>query len=530
MERRTLNLVAGVVAALGALACSDNASTMNPTIPGSAGTAAAAGTDAVAGMTAPNPTAGGMATADTGTTAGTGTGSAGTTSSATAGTGGGTGTAGTSAGTGGQPAAGAGAGGSGGAAGGGASDVGTDALPPLADSVALPLVFVHGFAGSAQQYQSQKMRFVANGYPADRIVAYEHNGDGFDTAGFAAGLGAIVDQVMMKFGTSKVYLAAHSRGGGVVGAYLDNAQNAAKVAKYVALDAIGACSVPSGVSCLSLTQAGLSQKHVEVSTSAESFKQQYKHFVGEDPKVVDIVRQKGMSTISGRAQNFPANTGRTGATVKVWEVDGNTGARVGTSALATFMIADDGNWGPAMVDPDKFYELELINTEGGAAQHFYGQRFLRSTDFVRLLTGGPDSDSSMNTNKSDKHVALLVSRQREWTMTDVLEITTMTPSGNSEPVNVINSAAAGRNAIAIHLHDAAASPGDSTLSPLPYFSTASFQYGMDVFIPAADPPTGTIVVKNIPRGDAARPQIIRAANWPSSSHRVTVSFSDFAQD
>jgi pimeloyl-ACP methyl ester carboxylesterase len=445
---------------------------------------------------------------------------------------GGAGAAGTSAGGGGQPAAGggAGAGGSAGAAGGGAPDVGTDSLPPLADSVALPLVFVHGFAGSAQQYLSQKMRFVANGYPADRIVAYEHNGDGFDTAGFAAGLGAVVDQVMMKFGTNKVYLAAHSRGGGVVGAYLGDAQNAAKVAKYVALDAIGACSVPAGVACLSLTQAGLSQKHVEVCTSAESFKQQYKHFVGEEPKVVDIVRQKGMAAISGRAQNFPANTGRAGATVKVWEVDGNTGARVGNSALATFMIGEDGNWGPTTVDPEKFYEFELINTEGAATQHFYQQRFLRSTDFVRLLTGGPDSDSAVNTNKSDKHVALLVSRQREWTMTDVLEISTMTPSGNQEPVNVINAAAAGRNAIAIHLHDAAASPGDSTLSPLPYFSTAAFQYGMDVFIAAADPPTGTVVVKNIPRGDTARPQIVRTANWPSSAHRVAVGFSDFAQD
>jgi pimeloyl-ACP methyl ester carboxylesterase len=443
---------------------------------------------------------------------------------------GGAAAAGTSAGASGQPASGASAGASGGAAGGGASDVGTDPLTPLSDSVALPLVFVHGFAGSAQQYQSQKLRFVANGYPADRIVAYEHNGDGFDTAGFAAGLGAVVDQVIAKFGTSKVYLAAHSRGGGVVGAYLGDAQNAAKVAKYVALDAIGACSVPAGVSCLSLTQAALSQKHVEVSTSAESFKQQYKHFIGEDPKVVDIVRQKGLSVISGRAQNFPANTGRTGATVNVWEIDANTGARVGSAALATFTIPADGNWGPATVDPDKFYELELINTEGGATQHFYGQRFLRSTDFVRLLTGGPDTESSINTNKSDKHVALLVSRQREWTMTDVLEISAMTLNGNSEPVNVINTAAAGRNAIAIHLHDAAASPGDSTLSPLPYFSTASFQYGMDVFIPASDPPAGTVVIKNIPRGDTARPQLIRTANWPSSTHRVSVLFSDFTQD
>jgi hypothetical protein len=53
---------------------------------------------------------------------------------------------------------------------------------------------------------------------------------------------------------------------------------------------------------------------------------------------------------------------------------------------------------------------------------------------------------------------------------------------------------------------------------------------MDVFIPASDPPNGMTVVKNIPGGDSARPQIVRAANWPASSHRFTVSFSDFAQD
>ena len=46
---------------------------------------------------------------------------------------------------------------------------GTDPLPALPDEVALPIVFVHGFAGSAQQYESQAMRFVANGYPQERI-------------------------------------------------------------------------------------------------------------------------------------------------------------------------------------------------------------------------------------------------------------------------------------------------------------------------------------------------------------------------
>ena len=58
------------------------------------------------------------------------------------------------------------------------NEEGVDPLPPLPDDVALPIVFVHGFAGSAQQYESQAMRFVANGYPQDRIVAYDHDGAG----------------------------------------------------------------------------------------------------------------------------------------------------------------------------------------------------------------------------------------------------------------------------------------------------------------------------------------------------------------
>ena len=49
----------------------------------------------------------------------------------------------------------------------------------MAGDVALPIVFVHGFAGSAQQYESQKIRFVANGYPAERIVAFQSGVDVF---------------------------------------------------------------------------------------------------------------------------------------------------------------------------------------------------------------------------------------------------------------------------------------------------------------------------------------------------------------
>jgi len=407
-------------------------------------------------------------------------------------------------------------------------------LPPLPASVTLPIVFVHGFAGSAQQYQSQAARFVANGYPQDHIRAFEHNGGpvGDD---FVAGLTSFVDAALADFGTSQVYLVGHSRGTTVSSSYLGTAANAAKVAKYVSLDGAGCGAAnTAGVPCLELNQAMFpGQKHVEVATSAESFVEQYAFLVGEEPSVVAIVPQAAPVRISGRAVNFPENTGRDGATLEIYEVDAQTGARLASTPLATFQLGADGAWGPATVAPDKFYEMALSSAASPTTQHIYAQRYLRSSDFVRLLSGAPDSPTRLNTNVGEHHAALITMRMREWLTSDVLEIGTASPSGDQAPVNVITDTLGGNATfppIAIHLHDAADSLGDSTLSPLPYFSTQPFQTGVDVFMPAADPPDGTITVTNMPRGDTSRPQVLHFPNWASSKHILMAMFSDFVED
>ena len=84
--------------------------------------------------------------------------------------------------------------------------------------------------------------------------------------------------------------------------------------------------------------------------------------------------------------------------------------------------------------------------------------------------------------------------------------------------------------IGIHVHDAAATPRDSTLDLLPFFPTQAFQSGVDVFMPADEPPAGTVSFVNSPRGDVSRPQVINVPNWRSSTDRVTVTFNDFVQD
>ena len=418
---------------------------------------------------------------------------------------------------------------------------GADNLAAIPDDEALPIVFVHGFAGSAQQFQSQAQRFVMNGYPAERLRAYEHDGVATDIPGFVAGLDEMIDEARETFGTEKVFLMGHSRGTAVSSQYLSDAARAAKVEKYVALDGAGCEGV--SVPCVAPAQTTNTrpgqtdplpgQKHVEVATSKESFVVQFKHFFGREPKLIDIVKQNAPVVISGRAVNFPANTGREGITLEHWELDEN-GKRVGSDPKAKFELGADGAWGPVTVDPDKHYEQVLLSPDMPNQHHFYAQPFLRSSQFVRLLSGPADADSRVHTNTSEHHAALVLIRMREWTGDDKVEVSTKSESGDQEAKNIITAdvgnAASMRPPISIFVHDDTATPEVSSLLLLDWFPMQPFQTGVDLFIPANETPDGTITLLNIPRGDTAKPQTIRIPNWASSKHTLTVMFDDYPRD
>ncbi|MBN1094387.1 alpha/beta fold hydrolase [Blastococcus sp. TML/M2B] len=404
---------------------------------------------------------------------------------------------------------------------------GTDPLPPLPDDVALPIVFVHGFAGSAQQIESNAMRFVANGYPEDRIVAYDHDGAGLDIPAYAAGLAEVVDDTLAEFGVEKVYLIGHSRGTFVSNLFLGDPAQVAKVAKYVAIDG-RPCPEPQPVPCIAPVQPQFpGQSHVEVATSKESFAVQYEFLVGEAPEVVDIVPQRAPVEISGRAVNFPANTGRD-ATLDIWAIDPGTGARTGDEPHASTELGPDGEFGPIELENGAHYEYALSSGSSPVVHHLYLQPYVRSSAFVRLLSSEPDGPVRQNTNVGEDHVALVIMRMREWHAegdADVLELSV----DGGEPVDVITDYV-GNAAIGLHVHDDAATPGETTLAKLPYFGEQPFQSGIDVFLPAAPDASGTVTARNLPRGDAARPQTLNVPNWPSSGHTVSLVFADWAVD
>src|SRR4030042_1898627 len=82
-----------------------------------------------------------------------------------------------------------------------------------------PMIFVHGYTGSASQFEWQAMRFAGNGYPQEYLNVFEYDSPNFGTTAPAvlAALDARIDAVLAETGAEKVELLGHSLGTRVSG-------------------------------------------------------------------------------------------------------------------------------------------------------------------------------------------------------------------------------------------------------------------------------------------------------------------------
>ena len=428
---------------------------------------------------------------------------------------------------------------------------GSPDMPDIDEDRILPIVFVHGTAGSASQYQTQAMRFASNGYPEDHVVAFEYSTASLTeinralTGGLSGDLDDFIDDVLDEFNADQVYLACHSLGTAVCGYYLTEPDREEKVAAYVAIDGAEGDNCPGDSNCMGLfvdenNRLGdvnayvPDETHVQAATSEASFAAQFEFFTGVEPERTEILPQRDEVEIAGRAVYFPANSGAAGTTLRVWAIDPDTAERLERSPVDSFTIGADGNWGPVTLDPTAHYEFQLLRP-GRTEHHFYRQPLIRDSALVRLNTSPAGSAIETNTNSSDDHAALVITRDMEWwgdrgDGNDVLEISTTSPLwGDQPPRNIITSAIGDRN-IGIHVHDDEATPRISTGNPLPYFPDQAFQWGVDVFMPASSPADGVISVVSTPRGDTDNRQVLNVPNLPSSEHRISLIFNDYIQD
>jgi pimeloyl-ACP methyl ester carboxylesterase len=403
-----------------------------------------------------------------------------------------------------------------------------------------PILFVHGIEGSGAQFESQKMRFMSNGYPESWIDEVDYNSTRAvgDKSEVDQQIDAAIAALEQRTGKPQVDVVAHSLGTSVMYDYLTNgdmaAQRRANVARYINVDGqnqnpgVTTLAVWAGRGTPGRSMDGAqnvtipNQTHVQTCTSAQSFVEYYKFLAGRTPKQ-DIVRQKGSIQLAGKALDFPENMGAAGTTVQVWQVDQN-GKRVSTAPVASIPITDasvgGGAWGPITVQAATRYEFALLRPPLPTL-HIYYEPFRRSDYTLRLLQSpaieqyAGDRPGSMST---------VTIRYKELWGDQGAESDKLLINGTNICTPVLCPISKQVNAFfAFDLNR----DGKTDLSsPDPVLSQLPFIQGADVYIPASSPPNGTASFQLISRGTGPV-RTLNVPNWDAATDGVTIQWNDF---
>jgi len=419
----------------------------------------------------------------------------------------------------------------------------------------LPVVFVHGQSGSAQQFETQAMRFTSNGYSQALLFAFEY--DTSLATNPLADLDAFIDGVLAQTGAEKVYAIGHSRGTTVWTSYLDSASfnGSAKVAKYVNIDGRTQATLPGGVPTIGIwgewntADSGYNRRgntnavigpdpganyyfgtksHTETATSAEAFALAYQFFTGQAPATTDVVPEPpGQVQVSGRAVIFPQNVGYGGATVEAWLVEPGTGHRIGMKPLVTFDVDLSGNFGPLKLNGLKHYELAVIRPAANGApetvHHFYFEPFSRSDHFVRLNTSQPNTGLEVFLPRDPRYTNLVISRQRDYWGDQGADSDELRING----LNVLQantSPRSGVNLAVFAYDDGLDGATDLSKGELFPFNLLVFLTAVDVSIAASPDGSGTVAVTDVARGGGH--STVNVPNWPADVHRISIQFRD----
>lgn len=412
----------------------------------------------------------------------------------------------------------------------------------------LPIVFVHGQSGSAQQFETQAMRFTSNGYPQRLLFAYDY--DTSVRTNDLERLDAFIDDVLEETGAEQVNAIGHSRGTGYWAAYLSDAElgGAEKVARYVNIDGY-AGPEPGGVPSFGIwgewntAGSGFSRRdenavigdpgsnayfadkgHTEVAAAAEPFAAMYEFLTGTAPRTTEVLPELGRVTIAGRAVLFPQNVGYEGTEVQLWKVRAATGQRIGSTPKATAAIDESGEWGPFGVSPHHRYELTIVRPDDQPTQHYYFEPFTRSDHFVRLNSSRPGEGVAAALPTSDGSTNLNVIRQRELWGDQGEGSDELTIDGTQ----VLTEGTSPRTAVNLALFAVDADLDgvtDIERGVLPPFGTIPFLTAVDVAIEASPEADGAVPVSLAARG-GEHTATITIPNRPSTEGTATVQFRD----
>jgi len=412
-----------------------------------------------------------------------------------------------------------------------------DAAPSFKQN---PILFVHGIEGSGAQFESQKLRFMSNGYPASWFDEVDYNSTRAvaDKSEVHGQIDDAIAALEQRTGKPQVDVVAHSLGTSVMYAYLTDgamaAQRRANVAHYINVDGqsqnpgVSTLAVWAGRGTPGRSMEGAqnvtipNQTHVQACTSAESFVEYHKFLTGRKPPH-DIVRQKGAIQVAGKALNFPENTGAAGATVQIWPVN-DSGRRTSAAPRASLPITNastgGGAWGPVTIQAGTRYEFALVRP-GLPTLHIYYEPFVRSDFTVRLLQSVAVENYSGNRPGSVAGVNL---RYKELWGDQGAESDKLLIDGTNVCTPVLCPISKQVNAFFVFDRNR---DGQTDLSePDPVLGELPFITGADVYIRAASPPDDTVSFQLRSRGTGPI-RTLNVPNWDSVTDGVTIQWNDF---
>jgi pimeloyl-ACP methyl ester carboxylesterase len=130
--------------------------------------------------------------------------------------------------------------------------------------------------------------------------------------------------------------------------------------------------------------------HRELAFSARAFREIHRFVAGREPERLTVVPEAQPvldGLVTGNPKGTPTNRPLPDATVEIFEVDAQTGARKG-DPIHQKITGADGRWGPVSVRPDMRLEF-VITAPGHPATHIYRSPFPRSTSVLHLRPARP---------------------------------------------------------------------------------------------------------------------------------------------
>ena len=372
-----------------------------------------------------------------------------------------------------------------------------------------PMIFVHGSTGSGAQFASQKMRFTENGYPDDyvRVFEYDSTFSVESQADVQARLDSFIAEVKRgdrpQAGRSTGSLAGHLRFPDLP----DQLSRARRERRPLREHRRGAGGLSAG--------RGTDSGHLGGYGDAGSLDRRGDQRHRPQPDARPVGDLAGVIRCDVQVLHRPSPPYHRHPATARQDHDRRTGDAVPAERRRPGRHhADDlegeefkrradrrirlrpRHWratGPgdrSRVRSGKRYEFAL--EQQGQVHHFFYERFRRSDHLIRLLTNVPGTSFDLILSRSENHVDLIMLRYKELWGDQGAENDVLTVNGT----NVINAATSpiSHRTNAMFAFDQGSDGQSNVSAPIPVFFGIPFLSAVDLFIPAASPPTGTVRV------------------------------------